>query len=669
MSDYTTDNSSSPDPLGPILEEFLARLRQGERPSLDDFALRYPDHAEEIQELFPPLVQVEMAGEHGASHLQVPGADEARGGAIAGDGADARFAHEFVASQPNRLGDYRIVREIGGGGMGIVYEAEREALSSRVALKVIHPKYRSRPEYLRWFLHEARTAASLHHTNIVSVFDYGDHEGVCYYAMQFIAGHSLDRIFQDVRRLKQEAQANQVAGKKASHGELKSETSPLEPTQSAEASVDLAMRSVSIGLLRGEFEAAQPAPTSKLAALMADRLGETEAIGGDATSGESDQPRPVQSLGAQEGEEASLASSNLSSAAGSSWRTSSSARYQREIARIGAQVADALDYAHKRKVIHRDIKPHNILLDALGNAWITDFGLAKLKQAEDESTARALGGTLRYMAPERFQGISDGRDDIYALGATLYEFLALRPIFEAHDPARLLGQIEHNSPTRLREIDRQIHPDLAAIVAKTLAKNPADRFETPAELRDELRRFIEGRPVKTRPVPAYSRLLRWCKREPWLAGANIAAAVMTMVLAAVSTIAAWTYREQRNDLQFEQLRTKAQLSRAEHAERKVHIELDRTTEAERQARLALGQSLISEGAALQRTGLIGQRFESLTRLSNAARVFGADHDGRQRLSEIRNHAIAALGLTDLHMRRQHDCGPMVFPGVRHYVGA
>jgi hypothetical protein len=312
MSDYTTDNGSLPDSLGPILEEFLARLRQGERPSLNDFAQRYPDHAEEIRELFPPLVQVEMAGEHGASQHQEPGADEAGGGEIGGDGADAHFAREFVSKQPDRLGDYRIVRKIGGGGMGIVYEAEREALSSRVALKVIHPKYRSRPEYLRWFLHEARTAASLHHTNIVAVFDYGDHEGVCYYAMQFIAGHSLDRIFQDVRKLKKEAQADRVAGKKASRAELKSQTSPLESTQSAEASVDLALRSVSIGLLRGEFEAARPASTSELAALMANLLVETEANGRDATSGNVDQPRSVHSLGAQEGEEPALASSNLS---------------------------------------------------------------------------------------------------------------------------------------------------------------------------------------------------------------------------------------------------------------------------------------------------------------------------------------------------------------------
>ena len=105
-----------------------------------------------------------------------------------------------------RLGDYRIIREIGGGGMGIVYEAEREALHSKVALKVMHPKLRNRSDHLRWFLRQAQAAAGLHHTNIVTVFDYGQHDGVCYYAMQYIAGHSLDKVLEDVKRLKREAE-------------------------------------------------------------------------------------------------------------------------------------------------------------------------------------------------------------------------------------------------------------------------------------------------------------------------------------------------------------------------------------------------------------------------------------------------------------------------------
>src|SRR5208337_1336945 len=101
-----------------------------------------------------------------------------------------------------RLGDYRILGCIGMGGMGVVYEAVRESLKSRVALKVMHPRFRASGDYLRRFHNEARSAAQLHHTNIVSVFDYGEHDGVCYYAMQYIAGHSLDQILTDVRRLR-----------------------------------------------------------------------------------------------------------------------------------------------------------------------------------------------------------------------------------------------------------------------------------------------------------------------------------------------------------------------------------------------------------------------------------------------------------------------------------
>ena len=108
---------------------------------------------------------------------------------------------------PAQLGDYRILRYLGEGGMGVVYEAVRESLRSHVALKVMHPQYRNRPNYLRRFHTEARSAARLHHTNIVSVFDYGEHDGVCYYAMQYIAGQSLDKVLEDIRQLRNEREA------------------------------------------------------------------------------------------------------------------------------------------------------------------------------------------------------------------------------------------------------------------------------------------------------------------------------------------------------------------------------------------------------------------------------------------------------------------------------
>ena len=109
---------------------------------------------------------------------------------------------------PEQLGDYRILRYLGEGGMGVVYEAVRESLRNHVALKVMHPQFRDREQYLRRFRTEARSAARLHHTNIVSVFDYGVHDGVCYYAMQYIAGHSLDKILADVRQLRREKEAS-----------------------------------------------------------------------------------------------------------------------------------------------------------------------------------------------------------------------------------------------------------------------------------------------------------------------------------------------------------------------------------------------------------------------------------------------------------------------------
>src|SRR4051794_6040890 len=109
--------------------------------------------------------------------------------------------------RPEKLGDYHILREIGSGGMGVVYEAEHDALKNRVALKVMHPRLRGDQTYLQRFHREARSAARLHHTNIVPVFDYGEQDGVCYYAMQYIAGVGLDRLLFDLRRCRAESTA------------------------------------------------------------------------------------------------------------------------------------------------------------------------------------------------------------------------------------------------------------------------------------------------------------------------------------------------------------------------------------------------------------------------------------------------------------------------------
>jgi serine/threonine protein kinase/WD40 repeat protein/tetratricopeptide (TPR) repeat protein len=676
MSESTADRN----PFERLAEEFAERLRHGEHPAITDYVARYPEHADDIRELFPEIALVEQhKPARPARGMSLPAAMPAHRGGL-----------------PEQFGGYRILRYLGEGGMGVVYEAVRESLLTNVALKVMHPQFRAREKYLRRFRIEARSAARLHHTNIVSVSDYGVHDGVCYYAMQYIAGHSLDKILADVRRLRQEKEASPIVETATMQPGQEGPSRPdggSVPPQPDDATMDASRRAVSIGLLTGQWSLA-PMPQSshdgetppRPAASAAGRAIEdvdpledrTEALGpGTANAGENgDEPagavagirhtalrRLALELAQTDGEIASTLEPSARSAdapgreppatgdsggfapgpsafagSASSLIGKSEVRYYREVARLGAQVADALAYAHRRGVLHRDIKPPNLILDALGNVWITDFGLAKFDDGDDLSQSHDLVGTLRYMAPERFHGVSDPRCDLYALGATLYEMLTLHPTFKGDDQLQLIHRIEHEPPVPPRQLERSIPADLETIVLKALAKNPADRFASAEEMAAELRRYLENRPIRSRPIPAYQRFGRWCKRNPWLAAANIAAAVATTTLAVVSTVAAISYSEQLHALQVEQQQTR---------------------KAERQQRLELGRSLLTEGKALQRSGQAGKRFDSLDRLHRAAQILGADPEERGRLPEIRDHAIAAMGLVDLRVRFEREIGDVV----------
>ncbi len=558
---------------------------------------------------------------------------------------------------PEQLGDYRILRYLGEGGMGIVYEAVRESLRSHVALKVMHRRFRDREAYLRRFRTEARSAARLHHTNIVSVFDYGVHDGVCYYAMQYIAGHSLDKVLDDLRQLRQEKNGSPVAatvnlayGQDGPTGLDRGEI----PHRVVRPMADSPRQTVTLGLLTGQWSKAPQSDGS--------HDGDTPALPGASVMmrGPIEDAEPMERGAAQlavemcttldgeieRGVTASCAprpdsvdarGSEPSALSGSTRTLTGKAdvRYYREVARLGVQVADALAHAHGRGVVHRDIKPPNLLLDPLGHIWITDFGLAKFQDGGDVSESEGAFGTLRYMAPERFRGVTTARCDLYALGATLYEMLTLRPPFEGQDQIQLLQRIQNDPPVPPRQIERGIPQDLETIVLKALAKDPDDRFASAEQMAEELRLFQENRPLTIRPIPAYQRFWRWCQRNPKLAAANILAAVLTTLLAIVSTVAAVTYRTNMN----------------------------RALKAERKGRLELGKSFQAEGAALQRTGRSGQRLDSLDRLRLAAQILGADPEGRKRLPQLRNQAITALGLVDLREGRRHDCGDVFGVGV------
>src|SRR5207245_11449652 len=154
--------------------------------------------------------------------------------------------------------------------------------------------------------------------------------------------------------------------------------------------------------------------------------------------------------------------------------------------------------AHHHGVLRGDVKPAKLLLDSQGAVWVTDFGLAKAEGMDDLTHTGDIVGTLRYLAPERLQGQSDPRGDVYSLGLTLYELLTLRPAFQDSDRARLIAQTENQTPPRPRQIDARIPRDLETVVLRAMAREPGDRYATAEALAEDLRRFLADRPIRAR---------------------------------------------------------------------------------------------------------------------------------------------------------------------------
>ncbi len=392
---------------------------------------------------------------------------------------------------PQRLGDYLLLRPVGSGGMGVVYEAIQESLGRHVALKTLPFHQLSDPTRLERFRREARAAARLHHTHIVPVFGVGEHDGVHYYTMQFIRGHGLDAVLNEVKRLRREPNDAAAA---------------LAPA-SQDSRATLAQ-----GLCTGRFRGEEM------------RRGRSTATGTPQPQpGFAPAPTKTSSLGAASGDRSELSDQP-------------EAQYLCSVARIGIDVAEALEYAHGQGILHRDIKPANLLLDAQGQVWITDFGLAKAQDSDELTRTGDIVGTLRYMAPERFNGWSDARSDVYALGATLYELLLLRPAFDESDRVKLIEQVSHQSPPPLRPLDRRIPRDLETIVLKALAKEPGERYATAGHLAEDLRRFVAGRPIVARRSSSIERLWRWSRRNPVVAGAVGAVAAALVAVAVISVV-------------------------------------------------------------------------------------------------------------------------------------
>ncbi len=479
-------------PIEVLSEEFLERIRRGEAVTPEDYAEEHPELADEILALFPALLMMEELG----------GESSDRTSSIAGD------AGSVAGATPGRLGEFRLLREVGRGGMGVVYEAEQESLGRRVALKVLPSGALTDTKQVRRFEREARSAARLHHTNIVPIFGVGQHEGTHYYVMQFIQGQGLDAVLGELKKLRDTRTAKSVR------------TAPPGPTDPGPAAADIARSLVTGRFVPGAGTPASPEGASATAAWRASA----------APPGPVSAPHPDAS------------GAGASSTSGVSTLAETDRRFAQGVARIGVQVAEALSHAHGQGILHRDIKPSNLLLDREGNVWVTDFGLAKATGAEDLTHTGDIIGTVRYMAPERFQGAGDARADIYALGLTLYELLALRPAFDETDRASLIRQVTQEDPPRLRRLNRHVPPDLETIIHKAIARDPGRRYQTALAFSDDLQRFIDGRPILARRVSTTERLYRWGRRNPALAASLGLVAVLLVATTVVSIVAAAGFR-------------------------------------------------------------------------------------------------------------------------------
>jgi serine/threonine protein kinase/tetratricopeptide (TPR) repeat protein len=462
------------------LEEYLSALRSGSAPSREEFLDRHPDIAVILSECIAGLEFIQDAGAQFAT------------GPVE---RSSPMLEETALPCSARLGDYRILREVGRGSMGVVYEAEQISLGRRVALKVLPFAAAIDPRQRQRFLIEAQAAAQLHHPHIVPIYAAGCDQGVHFYAMQFVDGRSLSDLIDDFRREKLEAREQQK---------------PAEPIEPPGDGVEV------------EPEWVPTTPSSPTVTLVDQPAGSARTAG----------PRT-------EGTPVGVRSS--SSTAGSSQKARARAC---ALARLGIQAAQALDHAHALGVVHRDVKPANLMVDTRGELWITDFGLARFRGDVSLTRSGDIVGTLRYMSPEQalaHHGVVDERTDIYALGLTLYELLTLRPAFDGRDHAELLRQIAQDEPIPPRRLDPSIPRDLETIVLKAIRKEPSSRYCSAQELADDLCRFCDDQPIQARRPTALERTRRWARRHRQI----VLTAVSFLALALVggASLVAWQARK------------------------------------------------------------------------------------------------------------------------------
>ncbi|MCP3953058.1 MAG: protein kinase [Desulfobacterales bacterium] len=412
-----------------LAEEFLQLLHDGKNPSVQDYVRNHPDLAEEIEELFPTIQAVE--GIKASSEQQLV----------------------TVPKQVEQLGGYRIIREIGRGGMGVVYEAQHIRLDRRAAVKVLPPHLGISNQQSRdRFLSEGRTAAALQHHSIAPVYDAGQQDGLHYYVMHYIHGASLEQIMRFL-------------------------------------------------ILNGPPDWFKDADETKIFPRLAQMLAD-----------------PDSSLRIQVAEATQIEIDEIDR---KQLCRKLPPAYYRAVAELIRQVALALEYAHKEGVLHRDIKPGNLMVEADGGVWITDFGLAKALRPEDKKATTTMVGTPRYIAPEQFEGRGDHRSDIYGLSLVLYELLTMQSAFHFTPDTPLIRRILHGNLTPPRMLNPHVPLVFETIIQKGAALMPDKRFATAVDMANALERWLNNQPLppelKYSPQSMKTKASWWTKAKIWVA--------------------------------------------------------------------------------------------------------------------------------------------------------
>lgn len=409
------------------MEAYLEQRDLGRSVSRTEFLDQYPDVAEELR-----------------ARLQV--LDILQGEQPESSADDSSTVERDLGLTPQNaaLGDFRLKRPIGRGGMGIVYEAEQLSLGRTVAVKVLPFASMLDDRRRRRFRNEARAAASLDHPNIVPVYFVGQERGVHFYAMQLIEGPSLAEMIKGFSRQAIEAEPNEP---------------DTLPPRTTEFSSEIANQ-----------------------------------------------------------------------------RSAGTPDFYRTVARLGLQAAGALEHAHHVGIVHRDVKPGNLLIDSGGRLWVTDFGLACIDWDESLTRTGGVVGTAAYMSPEQAADSrnADHRSDIYSLGATLHELLSPAQKGSDAETQQASRAAAERPAVRRRRIDPGTPVDLETIVLKALADEPADRYQSAQLMADDLQAFIDGREIRARRPSLRERTSRWLLRHRM--GAMTVAVICVIASVAVNLI-------------------------------------------------------------------------------------------------------------------------------------